>query len=75
MVTAFIFATTKTGKEKEVLETLTKLNEVQEAHNVYGDYDLVLRTETADLDKLNEFLIDKLRAVPNIAMTTTMIGL
>jgi len=75
MVTAFILATTATGKEKEVLENLKDLIEVKEAHNVYGDYDLVLRAEAADLDKLNSFLIEKIRAVPNIAMTTTMIGL
>ena len=75
MVVAFVLATTKDGKEKEVLDELAKLSEVKEAWNVYGDYDVFMRAETTDLDRLNEFLINKVRSVPNIAMTTTMIGL
>ena len=75
MVTAFILATTKTGKEKEVLSQLLNLEEVKEAHNVYGDYDVFMRAEMENLDNLNEFLMTKIRNVPDIAMTTTMIGL
>ncbi len=75
MVTAFILATTKTGKEKDVLTDLLRIDEVKEAYNVYGDYDVLIKAETRDLDSLNEVLIRKIRSLPNIAMTTTMIGL
>ncbi len=75
MVTAFILATTKTGKEKEVVERLMKIDEIKEAYNVYGDYDVLIKAETRDLDNLNEFLMKKIREIPEIAMTTTMIGL
>ncbi len=75
MVTAFILATTKTGKEKDVLTDLLRINEVREAYNVYGDYDVVIKAEAKDLDNLNDVLIRKIRNLPNIAMTTTMIGL
>jgi len=67
MVTAFILATTKSGKEKEALMSLEAFNEVKDAYSVYGDYDLVLQTETTDLDSLNNFLLKKLREVPSIA--------
>ncbi len=75
MVTAFILATTKTGKEKDVLTDLLRIGEVKEAYNVYGDYDVLIKTETKDLDTLNDVLVRKIRNLPNIAMTTTMIGL
>jgi len=75
MVTAFILATTKTGKEKDVLTDLLRISEVKEAYNVYGDYDVLIKAETKDIDSLNEILIRKIRSLPNIAMTTTMIGL
>ncbi|HIJ99161.1 TPA: Lrp/AsnC ligand binding domain-containing protein [archaeon] len=75
MVTAFILATTKTGKEKDVLTDLLRIEEVREAYNVYGDYDVLIKAETKDIDSLNDVLIRKIRSLPNIAMTTTMIGL
>ena len=75
MVTAFILATTKTGKEKDVLTDLLRIGEVKEAYNVYGDYDVLIKAEAQDLDKLNDVLVRKIRSIPNIAMTTTMIGL
>lgn len=75
MVTAFILATTKTGKEKSVLDKLSCLKEITEAYTVYGDYDLVIKAEVENLDKLNEFLVSKIRNVSDISMTTTMIGL
>ena len=75
MVTAFILATTKPGKEKEALVSVEHLNEIKKAYTVYGDYDLVLQTETKDIDGLNNFLLKKLREIPTISATTTMIAL
>jgi len=75
MVTAFILATTKPGKEKEALVSVGRFNEIKDAYSVYGDYDLVLQTETKDLDGLNNFLLKKLREIPTISATTTMIAL
>ena len=75
MVTAFILATTKTGKEKDVLTDLLRIDEVKEAYNVYGDYDVLIKAETNDIEALNDVLIRKIRNLPNIAATTTMIGL
>ena len=75
MVTAFILATTKNGKEKNVLEELMSIAEIKEAYNVYGDYDVLIKAETETLDNLNEFLMRRIRSIEHIAMTTTMIGL
>jgi DNA-binding Lrp family transcriptional regulator len=43
MITAFVLATTKSGREKEALISLQELPEIKEAHTVYGDYDIVLQ--------------------------------
>ncbi|MAF89371.1 MAG: Lrp/AsnC ligand binding domain-containing protein [archaeon] len=75
MVTAFILATTKTGKEREVLNDLREIGEIKEVHNVYGDYDVFIKAESCSLDSLNEFLVRRIRNIPNIMVTTTMIGL
>ena len=75
MVTAYVLATTRTGKERDVLNDLLRIEEVKEAHNVYGDYDIFIKTETSDLDSLNDVLIRKVRAIQSISTTTTMICL
>jgi anthranilate phosphoribosyltransferase len=75
MITAFILAITKNGREKDVLAELNKLSEITEAWNVYGDYDVLARVEAMDLDSLNEFMLRKVRAISHISMTSTMIGL
>jgi len=75
MIVAFILATTKTGKETDVIQKLNEYEEIQEAWNVYGDYDVLAKVEISDLDQLNDFLLKKLRKDQNISTTTTMIGL
>lgn len=75
MVTAFILANTRTGKEREVLESIMGLPQVREAHNVYGDYDVFMKAEAETLDKLNDFLLKEVRRVGNITTTTTLVGL
>ncbi len=75
MVTAFVFITTKTGKERDVLTTLLKDESVREATTVYGDYDIVAKVETENLDKLNDFVAKHLRKSSDVASTNTLIGL
>ncbi len=75
LVTAFVFITTRTGKEKEVLNKLRKDASVKEATTVYGDYDIVAKIEAESLDKLNEFIIKYLRGLPDVSSTNTLIGL
>ena len=74
MVTAFILATTKSGKERDVLDRILKIDEIKEAYNVYGDYDIILKAEIKTLDLLNDFLMKRIRNIENIVVTTTMIG-
>ncbi len=75
MVTAFVFITTKVGKEGEVLGNLMKKKMVREANAVYGDFDIVAKLETDDLDKLNEFIIKDVRETAGVSETNTLIAL
>ncbi|MFH1424050.1 MAG: Lrp/AsnC ligand binding domain-containing protein [archaeon] len=75
MVTAFVLITTETGKEKDVLERLKAIDAVDEAWTVYGDYDIIAKIKTDNMDHLNELILTKLRGVSNVSMTTTLIGL
>ena len=75
VVTAFVFITTKVGREGDVLGNLMKTKMVREASAVYGDFDIVAKLETDDLDKLNEFIIKDVRETEGVSETNTLIAL
>ena len=75
MVTAFILATVKSGTDKSVIEKLRKMSEVREAANVYGDYDIVMKIEVKNLSDLDKLVHNKIRKLPEVVSTITMIGL
>ncbi|ASJ11319.1 AsnC family transcriptional regulator [Thermococcus sp. P6] len=75
MVTAFILMVTAAGKEREVMEKLLAMPEVKEAHVVYGEYDVVIKVETDTLKALDQFITEKIRKMPEIQMTSTMIAI
>lgn len=75
MVTAFVFITTKVGREGDVLGNLMKKEMMREANAVYGDFDIVAKLETDDLDKLNEFIIKDVRETEGVSETNTLIAL
>jgi DNA-binding Lrp family transcriptional regulator len=44
-----------------------------QADVVFGEYDVTARVTTTDLEKLQDFVSDKVRTVPNVLVTSTMI--
>ena len=76
MITAFILAMAKPGKEAEVIKTLHESTngELKGAWPTYGDYDIILKAEVEDLDKLSEFVVNNIRTIPNILSTSVLIG-
>ena len=61
------------GTEREVAQKLIEFNEVMEAAVVFGEYDVVAKMMTKDLDTLEDFVSDHVRNVPNVLVTSTMI--
>ena len=61
------------GTEREVAQKLIEFNEVMEAAVVFGEYDVVAKMITKDLDTLEDFVSDHVRNVPNVLVTSTMI--
>lgn len=66
----------KTAKDtKEFLEIVTHSPEIIECLRVTGDLDYVLRVQTKDVDTLRDFVIKKLRMIPAVNETWTMLVL
>lgn len=73
MVEAFVFINTEIGAEDEVMETLIKLPEVKEAMIVYGPYDVVVRISADTAENLRKLISEKIRRMPKIKSTTTLV--
>jgi DNA-binding Lrp family transcriptional regulator len=70
---AYILITVKSGSEREFLKEVSEFKEVVEANLVIGDNDAVIKVKAEDISQLDKFLTEKLRVLPDVFLTTTMI--
>ena len=72
-VLAYVLFKVASGTEREVAQKIIEFDEVMQADIVFGEYDVIARMATNDLGKLQDFVSDKVRTVPNVLVTSTMI--
>jgi len=72
-VLAYVLITVQSGGEKEVLKRISNLKEIIEANLVVGEYDAIVKVKVENISELDTFLTDKLRSLPDVFLTTTMI--
>jgi len=73
MPVAFVLINTEIGSESEVLASLKKIDAVEEAHMVYGVYDVVAKVRADSMDKLKEIVTWHVRRLDKVRSTLTMI--
>ncbi len=72
-ITAYILAVTRTGREYDVAEELSKLEGVQEVTITYGTWDIVIKVEVKSMSELDK-LVTTIRRIEGILRTETLIG-
>jgi DNA-binding Lrp family transcriptional regulator len=72
-VLAYVLFKVSSGTEREVAQKMIEFEEVMQADIVFGEYDVIAMITTTDLEKLQDFVSDKIRTVPNVLVTSTMI--
>lgn len=73
MPAAIVLINTEIGTESEVMSALVKIDGVREIYEVYGMYDIVVKVEADTHEALRELVINKIRRIPQVRGTTTMI--
>ncbi len=71
--TAFVMINAEIGEEKAVLKFLTEELSIDEAHVVYGVYDLVAKISANDMKSLKDTVINKIRQANGVRSTLTMV--
>jgi DNA-binding Lrp family transcriptional regulator len=72
-VLAYILFKVNSGTERDVCQKLVEFDEIIQADIIFGEYDVLTKIETKDLAELEAFVSEKVRNVPNVLVTSTMI--
>ncbi|MEE8565154.1 MAG: Lrp/AsnC ligand binding domain-containing protein [Candidatus Thermoplasmatota archaeon] len=74
MATGFALLSISPLYEKEVYKKLKDTSEIIEVHPLFGEYDILLKIETVDIDSIGEIVISKIRSIKGVMDTKTLIG-
>ncbi len=73
MTLAFVLVNCEIGAEEIVLKSLLEVEGVKEAFIVYGVYDIIVKVEAENMEKLKEIITWKIRRFDKVRSTLTMI--
>lgn len=73
MVKAYILIKAAVGKEDDVLKEVIALSVTDEAHKVFGPYDIVAEVRGRDMETLVEIITGKIRRIEGIEDTQSIL--
>jgi DNA-binding Lrp family transcriptional regulator len=73
MPTAYILLNTEIGAENQVLKALKKIEGVEEAHNLWGVYDIIANIRAENMEKLKYIITKRIEKIGRINSKLTMI--
>jgi DNA-binding Lrp family transcriptional regulator len=73
MPTAYILINTEIGAEKQVLKALKKVEGVEEAHSLWGVYDIIASVKAESMDALKYIITNPIEKISGITSKLTML--
>lgn len=70
---AYILISVKHGYSKQVAKALMDFDQVQNIHELFGQYDLIVKILEEDTKKLSEFVRQNILSIPEIERTETLV--
>ncbi|MFP3984437.1 MAG: Lrp/AsnC family transcriptional regulator [Candidatus Bathyarchaeia archaeon] len=74
ILASFVYRNPKTDaplSQRDLARQISRFPEVQEVHIITGDWDILIKIKTKDVDAVGKFVIDKLRFVEGVEKTLT----
>jgi DNA-binding Lrp family transcriptional regulator len=72
MISAVILVNTDLGSQDKVLESLKLVEGVEEAHALYGIYDLIIKIKAISFDKLKEIIKLRIKQIAGVTSSLTL---
>ncbi|MFH1211543.1 MAG: Lrp/AsnC ligand binding domain-containing protein [Candidatus Woesearchaeota archaeon] len=71
--TAYVLIELKECDEQKVIQKLIEIPEVEEAHILFGEWDLIVKLSTNNTEDISTIIMDKIRKLPEVKISSTMI--
>ena len=75
MVSAYVLINCDIGSVEDVISHLKTIDGVKEVHGTFGAYDIIVKIESEDVDKLRDKITWKIRRIERIRSTLTLMTL
>jgi len=72
MAIAFVLINCDLGSDTKIIDELKQLEDVKEARGVFGAYDVLVKLESANVEKLREIITWKIRKLKTVRSTLTL---
>jgi DNA-binding Lrp family transcriptional regulator len=73
-VKAYIMIAADPGQTTKVLAALKEIDAIAEVHEVMGPYDIVAKLDVFGLSEVPFILSTRIRAIPGVQNTTTLVA-
>ena len=74
MVSAVVLVNTESeSSQDKVIESLKNIDGVEEAHALYGVYDLIIKIKALSIDKLKDIIKQRIRQTAGVTSSLTLI--
>jgi DNA-binding Lrp family transcriptional regulator len=74
MTLAFVLLAVRVGSERAVIKKVLEFEEVEDAHILFGEYDIILKVNAEDNNALQSFIVEKIRSMSDIEQSSTLIS-
>ncbi len=72
MASAYVLINCDIGSVEDVISHLKTIDGVKEVHGTFGAYDIIVKIESEDIDKLRDKITWKIRKIERIRSTLTL---
>ena len=72
MISAVVLLNTDSGTQDKILESLKLVDGVEEAHALYGVYDLLIKIKGNSVDKLKEITKQRIKPIVGVNSSLTL---
>ncbi len=72
MISALVLVNTDVDSHNEVIKSLKLVEGVEEAHSLYGVYDLLLKIKAISIDKLKDIIRYRIKQASGVTNALTL---
>jgi len=74
MTTAYVLINCDLGFDAEIIHEIKQLDEVKEAHGIFGAYDIIVKLESSNVENLKDVITWKIRKLNRVRSTLTLMA-